>query len=532
MITENTSVRYERYKKAKETMDLWRGKLDEMYDYYFPYRNDIFVTESEGQIDQNEIFDETGMISAHLFANNLQYVLMPPFQRWIELEAGDVIEGHAALSDDEREKINEKLQKDTDILFKYINSSNFALAMNEAYQDLCIGTGFLQIVEGDIDKPLHFYSIPLGKISVSEGYDGLLRNFWREWDIPVRDIKSKWPDVKLTNNLKSTLKNTPDEKVCLLEGCIYYPDNPIEKRYLYYLQPKEEQTDIVSRWMEMSPFIGFRYTKAPGQTLGIGVAQYAFPAVKVLNKMAELELKSFKFHAFPAYVDASGRSINPNTARIEPGALVVVSPDFATKSPIQPIPVGGSPQFAQLEMQIKQQTIREIMMVEPLGPVQQTPQKTATEISIRQQNYLRRNSSAASRLAVECIKPVVEKCLHILRKKGLITDIITTAGIFKISVNEKTVRLDYKSPLISLQDSQDVNRLMQWVNIVMSMYGQEGTMAAMERFKIPEWVADKMDIDLGLIKNDEEFEQDTKQIAQAQLMMRQQAAQQQGGQSA
>lgn len=524
MEVETAKERLKRYERAKAVMDLWHGRNKEVYRYFFPYRDDIYVT-TEGEWKQNAIFDETGQISGRQFANKLQDILMPPFQRWIELQAGDVIKGHKALSEDEKEKIDEKLQKDTEILFKYITESNFALSVNESFQDLTVGTGFIQISEGDLTHPLHFSAVSIGKITTSEGIEGRLDNFWREWEIPIEDIQVKWPDASLPANL--TKSRDKQNKVCLVEGCIKYNENDDDHKYFYYVQLKEKNIDIVKRWKPFNPFTGFRYDKAPGQTLGMGVATYALPAVKMLNKMAELDIKAFKYRAFPAYIDASGRALNPNTARIEPGSLIVVNPEFASAPPIQPIPVGGNPQFAKLDMQLIRDRIREMMMVEPLGDVNQTPSKTATEMSIRQQNYIRKNAAAASRLAVELIEPLVTKSLEILRKKGLIQDIQTSAGIFRIGIKDKVVSLNYKSPIISLQESKDVQTFTNWVTLIMEMYGQQGAMASMERFQVPEWVAEKLGVDLTLIKNDKEFESEVVGAAQKVAQYQQQQQQQQ-----
>lgn len=529
MKEESAIIRHKRYTSAKSTMDLWLSRLTDIYDLFFPYRNDIYY-KAEASSRQNQIFDETGMMSAKQFASNLQSILMPSFQRWIELIPGKAISEHSAFKEnpDELKKIKEKLQQDTEILFDYLDSSDFSNSIAEAFQDLTVGTGFLQINEGSIEEPFIFKSIPIGKIIASEGSDGRLQNFWREWEIPLIDILQKWPLLKMPSRYNSRLKETPYEKVKLIEGCLYYPSNPFDSKYFYYVRFVEDPVDVYKQWMSFSPFIGFRYEKAPGETLGIGVAQYAYPAVRVLNAMTRLDLKSFKFRAFPAYVDASGRSLNPNTARIEPGALIVVSPDFGSRSPIQPIPVGGDPRFSQLSIQLKQQRVKEIMMAEPLGEISQVPTKTATEIAIRQRNYIQRNAAAASRLAVELIKPIIDRCIEILRKKALITDIQTSVGVFRLGTKNKIVSIHYKSPVISLQDSKDVAKLTQWAQLMLQLYGVDNTLMAVEKYKVPYYVAEKLGVDLELVKGSEEFEGEAQQAAQTMMQLQQaQQAQQQ-----
>ena len=519
MKQESVEIRQTRYSSAKQTMDLWLSRLTDIYDLFFPYRNDIFY-KTEAQPRQNQVFDTTGMQSARQFASNLQSILMPSFQRWIDLVPGKVLENHASIEENELKKIKEKLQEDTEILFDYLNASNFSTAIGESFQDLTIGTGFLQITEGTLDDPFKFNSIPIGKIITSEGKDGKLSNFWRKWNISLQEVLQKWPDLKLPSKYKQVLKTNPYEKVKIIEGCLEYPDNKYEERYFYYVSFEDSSIDVYQRWMSFSPFIGFRYDKAPGETLGIGVAQYAYPAVRVLNVMSQLDLKAFKFIAFPAYTDASGRSLNPHTAVVEPGSLIVISPEFGNRSPIQPIPVGGQPRFAQLSIQLKQQTVKNIMMAEPLGNISEAPTKTATEIAIRQRNYIQRNASAASRLAVELIKPIIDRCIEILRKKGLIQDIQTSVEVFRIGTKNKIVSIHYKSPVISLQDSKDVSKMMQWAQLMLGLYGVDNTLMAIEKYKVPVWVAEKLGVELEMIKGDKEFESDSIATAQAMAQLK------------
>ena len=528
LIQETPEERENRYQQAKTAMDVSLSRLSDIYDLFCPYRNDINV-QTLGTSRQNQIFDETGMTCAKQFARNLQNILMPSFQRWISLVPGKSLIEYTELSENEDEikKIREKLQKDTEILFDFLNASDFSTALGESFQDLTIGTGFLQVNEGTLYEPFIFNSIPIGQIITSEDQFGKLKNFWRTWDIPLKQVLEKWPELKMPNRYTNILNTSPYEKVELIEGCIYYPTNEYEKRYFYYVRFEDDLEDVYTEWMSFSPFIGFRYDKVPGETLGIGVAQYAYPAVRVLNMMSELDLKSFKFRAFPAYVDASGRSINPNTARIEPGALIVVSPDFATRSPIQPIPVGGDPRFAQLSIQLKQQRVKEIMMAEPLGEISQVPTKTATEIAIRQRNYIQKNAAAASRLAVELIKPIIDRCIDILRNKTLIKDIQTSVGVFRMGTKDKIVSIHYKSPVISLEDSKDVSKFVQWAQLMGQLYGPDNTLMTMEKFKIPYWVAEKLGVELDLIKSNKEFQGDMAQQAEAALQMQQQMQTQQ-----
>jgi len=489
---------YARYEQSKSNMELWRGRLSEIYKYFFPPK-DKFYDRTEGQSVTNPIWDSTGQLSATNFANFLQQTLMPPYERWIELSIGSAFTSNDNFSKQEKEDINKKLQNDTELLFEYLDQSNFVLAVSESFQDLVCGTGVILVQEGTLSRPLDFTSVPIANLVVSNNAGDYIQDYWRRWEIKPSEIKDKWP----LSEISIDSKTSKESKIFMVEGCIYFPENEDNKKYFYYLQLEEEKTLILKKWYSYSPFVGFRYSKISGETLGRGLAEIALPYVKVLNKMVEYELQGAKFRAYPAYIDMSGRSLNPYTTKILPGSLTPIRWN-GVGDPIRPIPPGGDPNFAQLSIQNLRRMINEILYSDPLGNIEQTPNKTATEISIRQQNFLKRSGNASARLARECILPLVENAIIILRNKGILKNIETSQGDFEYSVSKNHIKIEYKAPLMSLQNKNDLQRLLQWSEIVAQLESikQIGWMMNVEQ--IPLYVAEKLDVNLNLIKNETE----------------------------
>lgn len=502
---ESPVERFGRYEKARSRMLQWESLLTDAYSYSIPNKRE-FHTITIGERKVNDIFDSTAILGVNAFANNLQSILMPPFRKWFKLIPGDEVPPN------EENQVEKALQEVTEILFKFLNLSNFALVANESLQELAIGTGVMILNEGTGDLPFNFLSVPISRMAFEEGAEEKLENFWRRIELPGRQIKRLWPNAKLSDRLEKQISASPDIAIQLIEGTIFYPDNSEGSQYFYYLQEETTKNDILTEFREFSPWIGFRFSKAPGEIVGRGPVLTALPDIRTVNKMKEFVLRSAKFNAFPAYLAPSTSAFNPYNLTIEPGSIIPIEPQFVSPPGIQPIPTGGNPNIAQAEITALQETIREILFADPLTP-QAQPNVSATEIAIRQQNWIRRSGSAFGRLTVELLEPVIVKTLSILRKKGLIPD---------IKIDGKRVAIQYESPILDLQSQEDVQRMQQWLQSIQATYGQFSILA-LDVGQYPHWLAEKMNVDLKLIKDPEE-------MTQAFLALQEQIQSQLGGQ--
>jgi hypothetical protein len=187
--------------------------------------------------------------------------------------------------------------------------------------------------------------------------------------------------------------------------------------------------------------------------------------------------------------------------------------------PVQKIDMGGNPQFAQLSIESLQAQVKDIMYADPLQPPGKGPDQTATEVSIRQQNWLRKNAASFGRLTNELLDPVIDKVLAILNNKGIIPPIV---------IDNKRITIKYQSPLIDLQDAADVQHLQQWTQTMQGMYGPYALLAQNPP-KVVEWLAEKMKVDPNLIQNESQIIAGYNAM-EARFMQQQQAQQQAQGQ--
>lgn len=523
-MSESSDQRFKRYESAKADLVAPRSELEDVYDYVAPGRVNFRDIRNSGETLTVDIWDHTAINGVRAWANNVQSILMPPFRKWYELKPGNAIQNADMLDESEVDDIERELQNTTELLFRNLNQSNIYQIINESFQDLAISTGVIGINETKGHVPFSFVSVPMDEIYFEEGFDGKYTSFYRDICMKARAIDDKWGDkLKLPQWLATMIKNSPDENIDLIEACIEYPQESEDKRYFYYIQDPKTKKDLYTEYRSYPAFIGFRLAKRPGDTLGYGICQALFPTIKMLNLLKLYYIKSNKFAAYPAYLAASDGVLNPYTAVIEPGSIIPIAPTGGTP-PIQPLQSGARLDFAGVSIEQMQNEINEALFVNPLGDVASTKDRTAAEMNIRQQNWTRQNATGIGRLANELVRPLIKACITILRKRGLIKDIQTSMGALRIDAGEKSVWIDYKSPMIGIQDEEDAQGLLQYMQSVAGFMGPEGLVGVMNFQEIPQYLAQKLNIDLDLIKTPQQVMQATQKAAQQMATQKAQEA--------
>ena len=479
-IPESSQARFRRYQNCASRMLQWRNLLQESYDYTLPGRVN-FNKENPGSVRSERIFNSVPVQSVQMFSNNIQSMLMPPNHRWAILKAGTAITTNKIV-------VEQELQQVTRILFDYLRRSNFDQVVNSSLQDMAISTGMVMLNEGTDDNPFIFHAISIDQICFDANpFTGKIENVWRKLDVKGRDIKRLWKNAIIPQSLENTVENNPDEKVSLIEGVIYYPYHGSE--WWYYVQTGEGSEDLVTEKRDYNPWNALRWNIRTGEIVGYGPVLEILSHIKVLNTISELELKAANFRAVPPYIGIDSASWNVNFARLEPGSILPVGPEFIQNDPLRPIPNNGNPEFTQILSERIEEAIRHYMFADPLPPMT-SGMRTATEIEIRNQNWLRSSGTAFTRIRSEFIQEIIRKCLKILSKKGLIPD---------IKLDGKIVDIEYDSPLTLLQGQEDFDRMQQYVQFFAQIGGAQLALALTKLDDMPELVSGYLGVDKRIV---------------------------------
>jgi hypothetical protein len=493
-----------RFNVAKSRSYQWIDLFDEAYSYAVPNRNTI-DSETPGSIKNAFVYDTTLVHATDIFVSKIHNALTPQGMKWATLIGG------TNLTESQQQDISQQLDVVTNILFQYLNSSNFDLAINEAYYDLAVSTGFLQVHEGDDAKPLKFEAVPLTQVYPEEGARGTLDTFWRDYiGVTNRNIELLWPDAVISEELRERINQAPDNKTDLIEGTLFVPSDkegtPDTYRYVV-IEPKSKSLIVDRQDLPSSVWVAFRWSKTPGELYGRGPVIKALPSAQTLNKIAEYELKQAEISLYPPFMAFETGVFSPYNFVVEPNVVIPVDPIGATNEwPIKSLETNPNIQFGQMLVNDLRTQINNIMLGNPLGPVD-APVRTATEMQLRQQNLLEVASPAIGRLQAEELSPLIDRCLYILTKKGILPE---------IKINGKDVAIKYASPITQNQGEEDVQTFMTFYQQLASIYGPQLSLAIIDTTQLPFWMGQKLNADLSLIKKPDELQTILQNFSQAQ----------------
>jgi hypothetical protein len=490
---EGVAALMKRYEVAKQHRSSWESHWKECYEYALPQR-EVMNQHTEGAKKNTKIYDSTALIGTQRFASRLQSTLVPPFKKWAKLSAG------TGIPDEFAGKIDKQLEQVTDTLFSYINQSNLATEVHESFLDLAVGTGALLLDEGDGDDLLKFTAVPLKELLVEDGPHGTIETVFRLHSHPARNIKQVWKKGKCSTAVMEMMQSKPDELVPIIEATVYNPD---KKVYEYVIIEENTKHVIFEDYFEVSPWIVFRWSKVAGERYGRGPIMTALPDIKTANQVVKFVLKNAEKEIVGVYTAVDDGVLNPWTVNIKSGAVIPV----AAEGSLSPLQSGGNFNVSELILQDLRENIKKALFHDQLGPME-GPTKSATEVSIRQQELMSDIGSSFGRLQMEFINKLVKRAIDILQRNGQVAP---------IKVGNKEVEIKVISPLAQQQDMDEVNKLAQFVQFAM-MVGEDAVRVGLDLEAFPEHIAKLLGVDPDLVRDKEEREAMKQQMQEEAAM--------------
>lgn len=512
---ESLDERMKRFQAALDRRERWNQEFEQAYRFMMPNR--LQLTESNlrntssgevnrGEARMEEIFDPTGIEALGAFANNLQTSLMPAFKQWAELVANEqmkslsasFVERFGEISDATMDSIRLQVFEATKTVFMYFESSRLPQIIHESFIDVGISTGVLFLNEGPLDNPLQFEAVPANQVIIEGGPQQSLENFWQPMREKGRNLLLRYPKAKLSAKLQQRITRDPEGFIDIIQASLSYPQNPEGFRFYFSVIVQDDTEEIITDWRDQDPYLAFRGMKSPGEIYGRGPAFTALPFVRQLNKISEFMLRALQLQSYPVFQVADTSDINPFTLRIEPGSIIPVSPQMMQLGgAIQRLDTGPPPVMPIEYMKELRILIKDIMFANPLGPAG-LPNKTATESTLINNNWIRKNSGFFSRIAVELFPQLISKSLHILTKKGIIPLLKINNESVPLRIDNRFVKLKYDNPLAALQDQEDLEAIEKALQFSVGALGPEA-LATFNIGELPETVYRKLKVPENII---------------------------------
>ncbi|MDB5413769.1 MAG: phage tail protein [Rubritepida sp.] len=403
------------------------------------------------------LFDATAADAAEQLAASLLAELTPPWSRWFGLAPARAVagtpEGQAAAF---------ALEGAADILQSHLDRSNFAVEMHQAFLDLVItGTGIMLVEEappGEVSA-LRFTAVPIRTAILEEGITGRLDTVFREARLTTAEVLRRFPYAELPPAMEreaAAEADTPDPAKHRLVEAVW-PDGS-GYRYVAVLDAPALKAPVFvaqGRFAD-SPFIAFRWLKAPGEVYGRGPVIKALPDIRTANRVVELVLKNASIAVTGIWQAEDDGVLNPATVQLIPGAIIPKAPG---SSGLTPLAAPGNFDVSQLVLNDLRTRIRTALLADRLG-APQDQRMTATEVLERSAATARLLGASYGRLQTELLTPLIARSLSILARRGEIPPVLLDHG---------RVALRYESPLARVQGRADAANTLLFLDAVSKM---------------------------------------------------------------
>ncbi|GHU01103.1 hypothetical protein FACS1894186_3180 [Alphaproteobacteria bacterium] len=464
-----------RLDKTLALKDSWLPLWRECYRYAMPMRAGAVGGWGNGA---EQIFDATAADAADQLAASMLAELTPPWARWFGFVPGPEAEGDDAAG------LAKELERAAVVMQMHFDRSNFAVEVHQCYLDLVVaGSNIRHAVPAPVGEPsaFRFTAVPLAELALREGASGRLDTVMRVWSATAEALSARFPDAcDCVPGLARLFLRDPDATAEIAEQVA--PDGQGGYEYLAFV--RDGGWLLRRARLAASPFICFRWLKAPGEAYGRSPVMKALPDIKTANKIVELVLKNATIACTGIWQAEDDGVLNPANIRLVPGAII---PKAVGSRGLTPLEAPGKFDVSELMLKDLRARIGHALLADRLGQVD-SPALTATEVLERSAAMARILGATYGRLQSELLTPLVVRGLEILAARGEVPS---------FSLDGRRVALQYRSPLARQQSQADAGAAMRWLQAVASM-GPEAQMTV-DFAAAARWLAQSLCVPLEMV---------------------------------
>ena len=472
-----------RYDAAKARRQNWHGLWRDCYDFAMPQRGDFTNGNRRPGTQKGErVFDATALAAVDQLAASLLGNLTPPWSQWFGFKPGP------DLSAAETESLKPVLEEVTATLQDHLERSNFAVEIHQCFLDLVVGgTASLYVEEAEpgAQAAFNFTAVPLSDVVLQEGAGGHLDTTFRESHMRLEDLQARFPGAQLPASLLAAGERDAQAQFTVIEAVV-----PDDTAFVYcaFLKDYSDHEAMLARMrLPASPFISFRWMKSPGEIYGRSPVMKSLPDIKTANKVVELTLKNASIAVSGIWQADDDGVLNPANVELKPGAIV---PKAVGSQGLQPLEMPGRFDISELVLEDLRARIRHALLADKLPQINDR-RMTATEVLERSAEMGLLLGATYGRLQSELLTPLVDRAFNILRRRGEIPD---------ITLDGRTIALEYRSPLAKAQGQRNVQNTLSWLESVMAM--DTSAREAVDFAAVARFLGDALGVPGQLIRED------------------------------
>lgn len=235
-----------------------------------------------------------------------------------------------------------------------------------------------------------------------------------------------------------------------------------------------------------SPFINFRWMKAPGEIYGRSPVMKALPDIKTANKVVELVLKNASIAVTGIWQAEDDGVLNPATVRLTPGTII---PKAVGSQGLTPLAAPGRFDISELVLEDLRARIRKALLADSLGQIN-APTMTATEVLQRSAEMTRLLGATYGRLQSELMIPLIRRAMAILSRRG---------DIPPVDADGRAIALTWRSPLARAYSRDEACDALHWLDAVRGLVPE--AMSEIDSSAVIRWLARAFDVPADLLQS-------------------------------
>lgn len=491
-----------RRQAARKEHDSFQPLVDDAYQFAIPYRKSTRQT-GTGENRVNQVFDHTAMDSSMRFAGKLQQDLWPTGQENFALEPGPVV-----IATNQRDELSKQLEPIAKVAQAFFDDGDWDMAFHEMAWELSAGTGaILMNASSDPDTLWEPISVPQEELLLEGGRNGKISGIFWTQKMSWRVLNETWPEGNFSREVQELIRTKGDGDIDV--NCDTVFDRKT-KRWHMLVWCDKQKSIIFTSTSRTCPWLTPRYMRVPGETRGRGLVMIAMPTIKTANTTARLNLQAAAIAMLGIYTAVDDGVFNPDLSPLEPGTFWKVARNGGTLGP-------SITRFPDPRLDLSNMVLREMQMgIKATMLDQALPQdgaavKSATEILERVKRLAADHIGAFGRLVKEIVIPAVKRVLELAYDKGLIPQ--------EIPIDQLLFKVRVKSPLALAREAQRIERIVQWLQMVLGIAAAVGNPQGAGRIAKVDDILTEIGRDMGvparLIVTADERRQMDEQAAQA-----------------
>jgi hypothetical protein len=408
-----------------------RDKHRQINDYIYPVSDSLNDEnlENDGRRKDFKILDSTASIAHRKLTSIIYSGITSPAVPWLKLTTENPAFKEVTT-------VKEYFDEVTRILLDNLAKSNFYVSAKSVYAEIsAFGTSAFQ-VEPDIDKAFRFIPYTIGEYYIDTSFKNTVDTIYREFAMRARNVINQFGKDNVSDDLKRSIKGDKAGSKWVKILHVQEPNlnrdvtklDARNKPYLStYYEVSGAATDPPLRvsGYDTQPFVVPRWSVSGSSIWGKGPGEMALGDVMSLQTLEEDILEASAMDLDPAVL-ANGRlgdlTINSGKGGVTWIDNVETSLDDAVRKLYETNADISKVLLAKADIRDRINSVFFANLLALLSSSIDNTPKTATEVLEAKREELLLLGPIMEQLHPDMIRPIVERCVDILDKAGLLPD--------------------------------------------------------------------------------------------------------------